>query len=142
MIDKIDIGVAYLYYDGFRYDVVQVDRINEKSVRIRGSAVNKTHFMENAILLTEEEFNLFKGEYLKSISVLNSKITRFLNNVVTLKECLECNEFTTVNTDKLQNALDRLESEISDYIDGEVSIDGEKYKFGQFSKRTLEKVSK
>ena len=138
MIKEIELNTLYLYHGGYDFEVVAVEKINEKSVRLSRGSVRKEDFMNNATKLTEEEIRNYKGELVKRLSQSEHQLIRLKNVLENISNTLKLDEFVEINKDKLQQLIELTTDVLKEDLAGVINIAGKKFIFNKFNQRLKE----
>lgn len=125
-----DMDAMYLYYNGYRYEVGNIEKVNEKTIRMTSNTkINKEDFETKTYKLTEEEVNNYRGELIKKLSNSQHKVREMISDLNRLRGSLLNSHLVQIDVEKLQSAIDDLEEILKRELPQPVNINNKVYKF-------------
>ena len=135
-----DMKAMYLYGNGYRYDVGSIEKINDQTIRMStNKRINKKDFETSTYKLTEEEARSYRGELVKKLSNSQFAVKEMIADLNKLRTCLNHSSLVEINTEKVQKAIDNLESILIAETPQFMTINGVDYKFENYG-TSLEEV--
>ena len=136
--DEYDMDALYLYNDGWQYKIGQIEKVNDKSIRMdRNFKILKENFDKLTYKLTNEEIETFNKLMVKKLSGSISDMRDMIDVIKGLKTALQSSELVCVDSSKLQNKLDVLNDALEEQLTP-IEIGGKKLKFHRFTERLIE----
>lgn len=136
-MEQYDMDAVYLYNDGWQYRIGKIQKVNDKSIRMDyGTKIPKEVF-KDAYKLTEEELKIFNKEMVKKLSNSISEIKLMTTSIQNLKKALDFSELSCIDSTKLQNKLDVLNTALEEELKP-IKIGGKKLTFNDYSERLIE----
>lgn len=140
MNNNYDMEALYLFKDHSSYRIGQIERVNEKTIRMGWDTKIPKDEFDKVYKLTEEEANIYKGELIKRLSVVHSEAKYMIETLSKIKIVLRGSEFVTLDTDKLQSRIDEMTRLIEQQLPSSITINGDKFKFYNYTSDRLEKI--
>lgn len=140
MNNNYDMEDLYLYKSYSSYRIGQIEKVNEKTIRMDWDIKIPKDEFDKVYKLTEEEANIYKGELIKRLSVVHSEAKYMIETLSKIKIVLRGSEFVTLDTDKLQSRIDEMTRLIEQQLPSCITINGDKFKFYNYTSDRLEKI--
>lgn len=129
----------YLYKVGRLYKVSGIKRINDKTVTMEsGERLSKDDFENNTYKLSSKEVYLYKGGVMKTFYEFNNDIDILTNKIQYLINSLRYDELLCVNSEKLQELLDKTYNQLKSDFESYIKLNNEMYKIDSIQR--LEKI--
>lgn len=133
MDKQYDLDALYLHHGDWRTSIVKIEKINEKTIRMsRGVKIPKEEF-STLHKLTEEERIIYEREVIKNLSRTDIEVRRMIDNLNSLKRLLGYNDFISINKEKLEKSIDKLNDMLELYIAKPFKINNETYTLDEFA---------
>lgn len=132
----------YLFNEGPLYSISKIKRINEKTVTMDNGFRLKLEDIYKLRELTDEEADLYKGAVIKNIirNRLNI-VTDFTQSLRVLKQVLNCSEFVSIDTAKLQGRIDAVDLVLEKtFCSTELNIGGKNFEMAFRNHTTLKEI--
>ena len=140
MNNNYDMEGLYLYKDYSSYRIGQIEKVNEKTIRMGwDTRIPKDEF-DKVYKLTEEEASIYRGELIKRLSVMHREAKSMIETLNKIRVVLRSSEFVTVDTDKLQSKIDELTHLIEQQLPSGITINGDEFEFYDYTADRLEKI--
>lgn len=140
MNNNYDMEDLYLYKSYGGYRIGQIEKVNEKTIRmdwdtkIPKDEFNKVH------KLTEEEASIYRGELIKKLSTVYREAKSMIETLNKTRVILRSSEFLALDTDKLQSKIDELTHLIEQQLPSSITINGDEFEFYDYTADRLEKI--
>lgn len=140
MNNNYDMEGLYLYKSYSSYRIGQIEKVNEKTIRMDwDTRIPKDEF-NKVYKLTEEEASIYRGELIKRLSVIHREAKSMIETLNKIRVVLRSSEFVAVDTDKLQSKIDELTHLIEQQLPSRITINSDEFEFYDYTSDRLEKI--
>lgn len=112
MEKEYDMEALFLYKAGWQYCIGKIDKVNDKTLRLEGGTKIRKEDYDSLYRLSPQEVKIYQHQLVKKMASVNRQVEDMLNNINQIKIGLKCSEFLCINSEKLQNQLDKLTVEL------------------------------
>ena len=140
MNNNYDMEGLYLYKSYSGYRIGQIEKVNEKTMRMEwDTRIPKDEF-NKIYKLTEEEASIYRGELIKRLSVIHRETKSMIETLNKIRVVLRSSEFVALDTDKLHSKIDELTHLIEQQLPSRITINGDEFEFCDYTSDRLEKI--
>ena len=140
MNNNYDMEGLYLYKSYSSYRIGQIEKVNEKTIRMDwDTRIPKDEF-NKVYKLTEEEASIYRGELIKRLSVIHREAKSMIETLNKIRVVLRSSEFVALDTDKLHSKIDELTHLIEQQLPSRITINSDEFEFYDYTSDRLEKI--
>lgn len=140
MNNNYDMEDLYLYKSYGSYRIGQIEKVNEKTIRMDWDTKIPKDEFNKVYKLTEEEASIYRGELIKKLSTVYREAQSMIETLNKTRVILRSSEFLALDTDKLQSKIDELTHLIEQQLPSSITINGDEFKFCDYTADRLEKI--
>ena len=130
----------YLYKSYGSYRIGQIEKVNEKTIRMDWDTKIPKDEFDKVYKLTEEEASIYRGELIKKLSTMYREAKSMIETLNKTRVILRSSEFLALDTDKLQSKIDELTHLIEQQLPSSITINGDEFEFCEHTADRLEKI--
>lgn len=130
----------YLYKSYGSYRIGQIEKVNEKTIRMDWDTKIPKDEFDKVYKLTEEEASIYRGELIKKLSTMYREAKSMIETLNKTRVILRSSEFLALDTDKLQSKIDELTHLIEQQLPSSITINGDEFEFCDYTADRLEKI--
>ena len=140
MNNNYDMEDLYLYKSYGSYRIGQIEKVNEKTIRMDWDTKIPKDEFDKVYKLTEEEASIYRGELIKKLSTVYREAKSMIETLNKTRVILRSSEFLALDTDKLQSKIDELTHLIDQQLPSNITINGDEFEFCDYTADRLEKI--